>query len=208
MSIELDLLIVKHLADMDGAAKRLDNLERRVFPALDRLMEELADAAGWDGKFDWWGKEELWLAPSTWARSDEQWRGHFEFGFGEGDTGEGSGNEDYFYLTRLCRVGRGQLGFRFKSDVLQAKLRLRTREAVPFLRGTPFAADQDGWWFMPVAVPLERMIEALSADDLERGLEPVRERIAELIHCAPAFEKFLDRCVPAESPKVARGRKP
>ncbi len=206
LSHDLDVLVVEHLADLDDAAKRLQKLEPRLWRGIDELARDAADKNAWIGKFDFCDKEDLWLAPASWKQpKDGKRRGFFSFEFGPGDTGYGTGDEDYFYLTRLCGLGRGQLGFRFKSDVLGTKLRNLARESGTILRNTPFSPDENGWPFMQVQVPHKLLVDAIAADEFETALEPVADRINAMIGSQRAFETFLDKYV-SKTSSASRNR--
>jgi hypothetical protein len=68
-SPELDALILEHLSDIDAAAKRLNEVEERVFGAMDAAASEWAKEHGWAGVFEY-RDNEMWLAPPDWRKPD------------------------------------------------------------------------------------------------------------------------------------------
>lgn len=116
-SRELDKLIVDHLADIDAAAMALSALEAEVFSAIDGAASAWANERAWIGEFSYLDHG-LWLAPQKWCLpgskpANDSLLGYFQLEVGAGDTENSQRGEDYFYLTRLCRVGKGEIGFNF-----------------------------------------------------------------------------------------------
>jgi len=110
---DLDKLMINYLGDLDAAVRRL---ELTLQPDIMKAIEEVSDAfrkdSRWDGKCDWYD-DDFWLAPNDWLTTGgvdhKCW---FELGAGAGDTMDGKGGEDAFWLTRLLGICDGRLGFR------------------------------------------------------------------------------------------------
>ena len=112
---EMDGLIVRHLADLDAAAKRLTlHIEPAIGIAMNNVCKNWVEKSGWHGQYDW-PDDDLRVWPPNWGASDEPvaW---FVLDAAEGDTWTGLEGEDYFTLTRVCGLGAGGIGFRWAYD--------------------------------------------------------------------------------------------
>lgn len=197
---ELDSLIVKNLADLEGAARRLTQIEDLVFKEMDVAGSDWIRNKGWDGEFDL-NSGNCWLAPSDWKGAAEgkqkgpgagKYDAYFEFDTGAGDTGIGKPPEDQFYLTRLCQVGSGTYGFRFWQNLLRPAARKRLmREHATIAEGTAFTLDEDTNFFMPFRIDCDELAKALREGALENALVPFSEALDRLGNARPEFDKIV-----------------
>jgi hypothetical protein len=102
---QLDSMIVRNLGDLDAAAHRILQIERRIWRDLGDLVEAWATRAGWK----WYAEvDEVWVAPGEWLVDGEA-QAWFSFQWGPNDEGEGLPGEPFFDLCRLSGVAGGRL---------------------------------------------------------------------------------------------------
>lgn len=201
---ELDGLIVEHLADIDRAAARIDGIQTVVFTAMGERAEEWARRQGWVSDFSYpkggWDDWEAWVAPPEWRTADtaadgDEFDAWFTLGVGAGDTEEGNEGEDWFYLTRLCRMGVGEIGLRFKPDGI-ARPR-QWKKAFPRLAelvsGTGFVADREPSLFLPFAIDPGDLATALRDEDPDAALGSFEAALDALLKAKPAFDRVVQQ---------------
>jgi hypothetical protein len=204
-------LIIRNLRLFEAASKLFDaELETGIFKAVDKLTEEWAVKAKWRGKFDF-VEDTIWVAPPHWVPEGEPTKGvrkkvgkeephaHFEMWGGEGDTLGGEASEDYWWLSRLCGVGSGELGFRWELDEgefgirgKKAKWKTFIRERAPAFveKGFKFESEQ-GRFFLPVRVDPSRLAQAYESGSVEDALEPLTQALTRIEEVTPNFDKLL-----------------
>jgi hypothetical protein len=176
-SPELDKLIVEHLGDIDAAVKRLDALEKEIFGEIDAAAASWAEKKGWVGKFDYIA-DELWLAPPEWRtlgeEDDEDFQARFQMELGTGDTAEGRPEEDYFYITRLCRLGSGEIGFRFKQKIItKGQWRKRFKDLTRLAEKTAFVVDTEPSFFLPVRLEGTKLAVKFAGGSYRGGTDTI-----------------------------------
>ena len=201
---ELDRLIVEHLADIDAAAKRLYALQGEIFEALGAAAEDWAGKNGWLGKFDYLN-EEFWLAPADWRtpgteEEDNVFQAWFQMELGAGDTdSSGKPEEDFFYLTRLCRVGSGEIGFRFKQDLItKGQWRRRFRDLAGRAENTAFVVDREPSFFLPVQLEGTKLAASLQEEAIEAALPPFEDILTRIIDAKPTFDAIIAAIKPRD----------
>jgi hypothetical protein len=199
---ELEALIVEHLADLDRAAAGVDGIEARVFAAFGEKAGVWAKKHGWISDFDYpeggWLDWAAWIAPPEWrtadtAVEDDTFDGRFAISVSGGDTESRKAGEDWFYLTRLCGAGVGQIGFRFRrTDFVKPK---KWKQALPLLadlvKNTGFALDEEPSFFLPVTIQAITLAQAIREEDLEAALGPIDTALESLLHAQPALSEVL-----------------
>ncbi|HEY1933475.1 MAG TPA: hypothetical protein VGG99_15795 [Acetobacteraceae bacterium] len=193
---ELDKLIVEHLADIDAAVKRLEALQAEVFGALDSAATDWARKNGWAGKFDYL-ESGLWFAPPEWRVSgteeDEmKFQARFEMEVGAGDSQSYKPEEDYFYLTRLCRAGSGQIGFRFKQELItKGQWKRRFKELTYLAEKTAFVADSVPSFFLPFQVEGAKLAESIQEEAVEMALTHFENTLTQIIEARSEFDAVV-----------------
>jgi hypothetical protein len=201
---DLHALIVNNLADLDAAVRRVwFTLEPAVAEAIDKIIDESREQAGWDGEVGWQDKG-CWLAPSDWKKSGEVVRGdshkcRFWLDSGLDDTIETIGTEkskDAFWLTRLLGIGDGRLGFRWsRNDVRRLawrKLVSEETKLISTLRAKGFEYEEgDGSFYLPVKVDQAALAAALAAETPVEALGPLRKALQTLVDAKPDFDALL-----------------
>ena len=201
-STELDKLLIDHLADLDDAIMRVGILDAKVTAAIDGIAEEWAAQNGWVGLFNW--KREIAVAPPEWRPSEDDWRAWFSLWFGHGDTGKNVGDEDRLWLTRLCRVGRGQVGFRFGEKRTDGTKERLPRKFIDSLRPLGFIIDEGGAYYLPFNESAAVLANAVRDGDIERGLLELRKALDVLVQARPHFDELLSSvAIPASSSSKA-----
>jgi hypothetical protein len=200
---ELDKLIVEHLADLDASAKRLHQLEKEVFGAIATSAEDWAKKEGWVGGYDYL-EGVFWVAPPEWRTPDTEeskdiFQAWFQMGVGADDTENLKPEEDYFNLTRLCRVGSGEIGFRFKQDLItRAKWKMRFRDLTDLVERTAFVADLEPSFFLPFQLEGSKLAETLREEAVEDSLAPFEKALAQIAEARSAFDIIIATIKPAE----------
>jgi hypothetical protein len=182
--------------DLEGAARQLLIIQKRVFAELDNTARDWAKVQepSWDGKFDSWGAS-LTLSPMEWRSPQEKdsFETWFEFGLGAGDTDDWAENEDFFYLTRLCQVGRGKYGFWFKQSVLgTGRWKKFAKDNESLVRKTAFSIDS-GSFFMPVKLDLRSLAEAVFTGAIDEAMGPFSEALDRLKDARPFFDALVQK---------------
>jgi hypothetical protein len=181
---DLDALIIRNLADLDAAVHRLVfEIQPQVEKEINDLGEKWAAKNGWQGVFGWYD-DALWVAPPNWDSGEDGWRGKFFLDGGDGDTfGEKrwEPEEDMFWLTRLCRKGRGQMGFRWYFD---KGLAITPSRWKAFLRANPifkesiaregFVAEDKGWFFLKFEVDPDKLATSIQEGDVQAAFQPMQ----------------------------------
>jgi hypothetical protein len=200
---ELDKLIVEHLADIDAAVKRLEALEAEVFGALDSAAKNWAEKNGWAGKFDYL-ESGLWFAPPEWRvpgteEDEKKFQARFEMEVGAGDTQSFKTEEDRFYLTRLCRAGSGEIGFRFKQELItKGQWRKRFKDLTYLVEKTAFVADSEQSFFLPFQVEGAKLAESMQEEAVEVALTPFENTLAQIVEARSAFDAVVATIKPTE----------
>jgi hypothetical protein len=204
-------LIIRNLRLFESASKLFNiEIETGIFKAIDELTEGWAAKTKWRGSFDF-VEDTIWIAPPHWVPLSEPTKGvrkkvvkeepyaRFELFGGEGDTLSAEATEDYWWLSRLCGVGSGEMGFRWQPDegdlgIRGKKARWKTfiRERAPASveKGFKFEPDQ-GRFFLPVRVDPSRLAQAYESGSVEDGLEPITQALTRIEEVVPHFDNLL-----------------
>ena len=191
---EVDALIVENLADLDAAVKHLTRIEGEVFSAIDKLVTRWAKDNGWKSNFNYL-EEEAWIAHSSWISKDgedDEFQARLWLDVGIGDTQEGEPNEDWYYLTRLCGAGVGQIGFRFSQEILKAsKYKKMVKDVARLAQATAFTAEEKGSFYMPIKLDITTLAAAIRNEAIGDALGPVRQALDNVASAKPAFDKII-----------------
>ena len=202
-SPELDGLIVEHLAEIDRAAARINDIESAVFTAMGNRAERWAEKHEWVADFSFpksgWSYWESWVAPPGWrtagtASNGNDFDARFVLEVGAGDTGEGLDGEDWHYLTRLCGVGIGQVGLRFKVAGVKPRVWKKTFPSLAeFVSETGFIADTVPSFFLPFAIEPGELAKALRDEDPDAALGPFESALNKLLTSKKAFDSVVQQ---------------
>ncbi|MEN3976273.1 hypothetical protein [Emcibacter sp. SYSU 3D8] len=198
----LNTLIVRHLADIDGAAKHLyEVVEEQIGNAIGDVVKDWAKGLDLKGEFDY-PDGVLWFGPAEWQVSDakrEEWYFYWEFGPGEDDSFEQPGEgKDFFWLTRLCGQGRGTLGFRlhcnyqFFQQGAKAWRSFMAEQAWRFReRGFNFEQGR-GQLFLPVHVDPESLAKTFEeSGQVVDALDPIVAALSTIYDARQSFDQLL-----------------
>jgi len=192
LSNELDRMLIEHLGDLDDGASRMERLQEEIAKAIDDLIEEWATAKGWvTGEETWTHDLEAAVALPHWFTDEKKWLAWFELGFAAGDDGEWGHEKDYFWLTRLCQEGRGQIGFRFFLDEFGwAKWKKFLVANAHRLSDTRFILDDEPSLFLPVKVDKSLLAKGADAEEFSEALEPITEALNYIYEISERFEEL------------------
>jgi hypothetical protein len=191
----LDVLLFENLADLDTAANRAHQLEKKVFAVVGEVVEQWAQRNDWFGEYDHFGSG-LWLAPERWrlakAKKDDA-DGWFTLEYGWDDDEEWEPGYDVFDLTRLCQLGHGVLGFRFKQSRLESKGEWLKQIKSPrkATMAPAFEVDREPSFFLPVKIDPGALMQAIAADVIEDALGPLTDALEQLEASRAAFETLI-----------------
>jgi hypothetical protein len=202
---ELDSLIVQHLADLDRTTLRIAQLQGELFEAMKRAVERWCEENGWraDFSYDQGGHwpDEPWLAPLEWRTAGSDDEGDFDAWFqldvGEKDTEAWVEGEDFWFITRLCRAGVGQTGFRFKTGLKKGRAWKQAFARIePLVKETSFHADSTPSLFLPFALDPVALSRAIEQENLDLALGPLMDALRELARTKAAFTEAIRRLRP------------
>ncbi|TAV40932.1 hypothetical protein [Rhizobium leguminosarum] len=198
-SNEIDKLIIQHLDDLDDGARRLTRLQDRVADVIDETFNDWLDAKGWyPGAGEWKQRQDAAIAPRHWISEDNKWLAWFSLGFGSGDDGQPGEEKDYFWLTRLCKAGQGEMGLRFaQAEVGRTAWKKFLRDQAPRFLGTRFIVDEEPSLFLPVRIHKDDLGRAVEEEDLKRAFVPLLEAFEYIYENIDRFHSLL-----AESRKL------
>ncbi len=190
-SNELDKLLILNIGDLDEGARRFELLQHRVAGAVDTLIHEWAAEHGWRSTHTWQAEKDAAVAPAHWVTGDA-WRAWFSFWYRSGDTGEWSDGHDYFWMTRLCAEGRGEMGFRFYQDEFPktAWKKFLQTHASDFA-DTRFVFDDEPSLFLPLKVNKETLANGAEEESFTEALRPVKEALDYVHSIIERFEALL-----------------
>lgn len=201
-SVEMDALIIRHLADIDAATKRLYyNIQEQVGKAIDDVTESWTKQNEWEGLFNW-DQEHLIVYPRQWTYaepgSDKNHRlAWFELDAGQGDDLVNDDRLDYFWLTRLCRAGRGELALWWKYEkgkfaLTRPKWKQFVRPYIEKVLATGFTYDESrGLFFLPVRVELQSLAQAIETEAIEDALQSIDLALNACLAAKPIFDEIL-----------------
>jgi hypothetical protein len=207
---ELDALIIEHLVDLDRAGKRIATIEHRVFSAMNARAEEWAKRHGWKGKFEisengGWNEWVFWIFPSEWGKAGDESGADSDFYFapnvGAGDTENGKAGEPWNYVTRLCGLEGGQIGFRFGRPNTIKKRQWqgivdRFRDDTSSVK---FMVDSEPSFFLGFRIDPVVLAAALRDDDPNAALDPFAAALDTLLEARPVFDKLVEHLRAASS---------
>lgn len=200
---DLDGLIIEHLGDIDQAVVRTQGIETEIFTAMGEVAEKWAREVGWTSDFAYpeegWGGWNRWVAPPEWRtegtpKDEKEFDAWFQLGVGAEDTESGTEGEDWFYLTRLCGAGSGQMGFRFDRHgiVKPRQWKQNFSRLVGIVSPTPFQADTKPSFFLPFVLSRDVLSEALRNEDPNSALRPFTDALNALLTAKPVFDKLVE----------------
>lgn len=183
---ELDRLIVEHLADLDAAAHRIEQMEARLWVSFASVMATWAATAGWEGVFDTSG--ELQLSPREWTVDGER-RAWFHIDWGPDDDGTGKDGMPWFGLCRLTGVGGGQVCLWLDHKGYRNSWKPAARAAAEAVRPMGFVLSNYANFYTDCTPVQAEMARAFEDDDLETALAVV---VKALDRAALAKDHFTD----------------
>jgi len=196
---EIQVLVIRHLKDIDAAAKLLENeIQGTIFSKIDTCAEEWVAARpdkGWYGRYGWKEKRALAIAPIAWRVSgsepkEELFYASFEL---EGIDSE----KDYFWLTTLCKQGGGTMGFSWRFNLEHFTIKKRDWKnfigpKVDEIRKLGFTYDNTGGtFFMHFEINSEELAKAYEQDNIEDALQPMRQVLDRLDKARGSFDRLI-----------------
>lgn len=190
-SNELDKLLILNIGDLDEGARRFELLQNRVAGEIDTLVQEWAIRQGWRSTQTWQAQKDAAVAPAHWVAGDT-WRAWFSFWYRSGDTGKWSNDQDYFWMTRLCQAGRGQMGFRFYQDEFPktAWKKFIQAQAIGFA-DTRFVFDDEPSLFLPVRVDKDALAKGAEEESFKEALSPLNDTLDYIHSTVDRFDALL-----------------
>ena len=205
-SPDLDALIVEHLADLDQVGARINAIEAEVFAAMGERAKGWAERNGWRDIFEYsveggWDQWNPWIAAPDWRTADttvddDQFDIWFQLSVGNGDTESRASGEDWFYLTRLCQAGSGQVGFHLiHASIVKPR---KWKQVLPEIREmisdpafTIITIQNEASIYLPFKIPQHALAAALRDEDPDAALDPFEEALDTLLRAKPQFDRVL-----------------
>jgi|GEM_PF-5919076 len=181
---ELDRLIVEHINEIDGAATRIEGMERLIWQALADVLEDWCKANGWRGGFDIDDDLQIW--PEHWE-VDDQKQAWFGLGFGHKDEDLGL----YFDLSRLVGAGGGQICLWFGYRGLRNPWKAAARERAEDLRSADFVLTPYGDFYTDCTPVTADMAFAFETGDFSAAQALIRSALDRARAAEPTFTEIL-----------------
>ncbi len=187
--VELNSLLIRHLADLEDAIQRVYELQDIISKKIDNISKNWAENASWLGGFNW-QKDTIWVAPREWARNveEEDFDAWFEIDF------KGGIDRDHSWLTTLCRIKSSEYGFHFRIKALNRKIWASLiQDCAGDFVAIGFVLDDKRSLFLPLHIEAEVLAEAIANGDVEPALEPLKIALGKLQIARPLFDGFLEK---------------
>jgi hypothetical protein len=191
---ELDALIVEHIADLEEAHRRIENvIDPRLLDEASSVLKKKADANGWVHELD--RNNVISVAPEKWIERGanggiEHWFSWFAL-LSE-DTADDLEHDSHLADFLALEGGSTRKVLAFKQNPLakrkwRALLESQT-EALEDLRIVGFEVDErEGTIEWPVRLDPAKLQQGFREDDLDAALAPVEVAIDKAIEALPPF---------------------
>jgi hypothetical protein len=182
----LDALIVKHIADLEAAKRRIDgDVDPRILQRASDLMKNWADTLGWVHKYFSETDGQIAVAPEEWIKRKENkdietWK----VGFSLMTVKTGDGFASFSHLAEFL----GLEGVSSRKALIFFQNVLKTREwrmllskrvdEIKALRDLGFDVDErEGSIKLSVRLDSSALQRGFEEDDLDQALAPIREAL-------------------------------
>jgi len=200
--LEAGALAIKNIAVIEQAYDLIANeIEDKIMIKMEKLIYKKLPNSEWEsdlsGSDDECAKE-AWISKSNWQDED----GNFlaKFSMWEELPKKGGSN---WYITEMCGLGEVETGFAWRAKYDQRCLGLdkkkwklfadkKNREC-PKLEKIGFVYNADeGTWFLPIRIDVDKLAEAWQNEELDDYLSGVVDGCMHLIIKAmPVFDSIL-----------------
>jgi hypothetical protein len=201
----VNALIVRHLGDIDAAARQVEyDLQPNVAKSLNEIVKAWAESRKWEHEAKWFHDGETYVAPACWKNTDEDKKNNplycwFELNTSAGDDYRDVQELDYFWLTRLCKSGRGMLGFRwtYNGSLIPARGRRWRQFSSDHVEGPRKAGfvyeESKGLFFRQVHIDAGKLAQAIENDAIKDALGPIEEALDTCFAAKGVFGEILNR---------------
>jgi hypothetical protein len=209
MSTEaIDALIVRNLLDLERARERLQNhIQIDVGAQIDNIIDEwVKEKNEWFAELDF-NADKYRFAPETWRvpgsdRGEDKFRALFKVGCGEAGQINGQWDNE-FWLTQLCGLGPGPVGFRWKCEEAEVgtnktglKKFLNECGIVQEFKSLGFEFEEkSGTFFRPFLIDKEVLAAAIEGNNLEDAFEPMRTALSAVEKSWKKFDNLITRAI-------------
>lgn len=184
----LDQLIVTNLVDLDASAKRIAEIEKRVWRDIGDRVSTWAAAKGW--RHDCEG-DEVWVAPRDWFEGDEPFA-WFSLDWGPDDDGEGEGDEPYFDLSRLAGAAGGRLCLWLEhAGVGGRSWKAAATPQIDAIKAAGFALTDKLNAYADCTPATAAIADGLADDNLDAALAPITVALDQAFAVWPLFDAIL-----------------
>lgn len=193
----LDALIVKHIADLEAARRRLEEkVDPRLLQEASDSMKNRADALGWVHEFLSKEDGQISVAPEQWIKRKENgeidtWLAWFELS----NVDAGGELVQFSHLAEFLELegGSNRKALSFFQDVLKRKewraLLSKRADEVKALRELGFDVDErEGSITLPVRLDSAALHRGFQKDDLDEALAPVGVALDRAVKAMPHFQ--------------------
>lgn len=189
---ELNKLLIEHLGDLDDGARRLEMLQQEVAEEIDDIFDKWVTEKGWiKGDETWKDDRDASVARPPWFTEEKGWIAWFQLDFASGDDGNPGAEKDHFWLTRLCREGRGQMGFRFvENEFGKTQWKRFLKANANRLADTRFILDDEPSLFLPFKIEKDALANGAEHEDFSEALQPLTEALDHLYDMSTRFEEL------------------
>jgi hypothetical protein len=189
MTVDTDpnILVVRHLLDLEDAASRECKIANRIFTTWDSHAKTWCEERGWFGTFNFTNGDELWFFPPQWGTSPKNTSAWFSVGWSPEN-----GEEDTFALTTLSGVGFQTYRLRFKQDFVgQGAWKKIARDSAQRFADHGFGIDDSGELYLALQVTSEELVTAVREDTFEDMAAPLRAALELAEKAVPLFDERI-----------------
>ncbi|MDD3327083.1 MAG: hypothetical protein PHW25_08365 [Zoogloea sp.] len=208
-------LVIRNLAVLEQAPAIVEEAEKRIFGAIDRKVEDWAEAqGGWHGTFDFLERD-TFFKPEDWPETEDHSLICLELGYAQE-------LDCQHYLSPLVGAAPQEFGLRFNVHApwitgLEGQKRAQPGKKwasflqsviddFPALAANGFRIEGE-LLFHPIRLDAAALADAYP-DTLDDALEPVDEALAHLAAALPEFNRLIEAAQSHFTPQSADAPQP
>lgn len=186
-------LVIENIGMLEEAKRLLEGeVSRKVFAAIDQLVEAWVEEKGWSGYFNLF-EDEQYFGAREWIREAKSGEAYVAwFALAHNDT------EEEWWLTSVLGSRSSLAGFRFHIDPNKGRrvwkiFASQKNQEYPEIEEAGFQFEPvDGTWFLPWKLDARQLAENYARDSIARALDPVRDALHKIEALQPVFVKLVD----------------
>ena len=194
----LDALIVKHIADLEAAKRRIDeNIDPRILQETSKSMKNWADQLGWVHEFFSKKDGQIQVASEEWIKRKNGEIDTWPVGFSLATVGAGGGLAPHSHLAEFLELegASNRKALFFFQNVLKPRewraLLNKRADVVRALSDLGFEVDvKEGSITLPVKLDSAALQRGFEEDNLDEALAPVAVALELASKAMPYFKNL------------------